>query len=97
VGGEAEVTIVDEAPAGPVVLDHPVLRRFLATSRAPVAPKQAWTDVARLAAAGIPAVNYGPGEPAQAHQMGEWAEVASLDAARDALASLLGLPVRSAP
>jgi succinyl-diaminopimelate desuccinylase len=91
VAGEAEVAFVDEAPAGPVTLDDPVLGRFLAQTGAPVAPKQAWTDVARLGAAGIPAVNYGPGEPAQAHQAGEWAPVAPLGATRDALARLLAL------
>jgi succinyl-diaminopimelate desuccinylase len=91
VAGEAEVAFVDEAPAGPVTLDSPVLRRFLAQTGAPVAPKQAWTDVARLGAAGIPAVNYGPGEPAQAHQAGEWAPLAPLGATRDALARLLAL------
>lgn len=89
VAGEADVTFVDEAPAGPVILDNPLLTRFLRSTAAPVAPKQAWTDVARLAAAGIPAVNYGPGEPAQAHQVGEWAPVGPLAVARDALWNLL--------
>jgi succinyl-diaminopimelate desuccinylase len=91
VAGEAGVAFVDEAPAGPVTLDNPVLARFLEASGAPVAPKQAWTDVARLGEAGIPAVNYGPGEPAQAHQVGEWAPVAPLAGATQALARLLCL------
>lgn len=91
VAGEAEVTFTDEAPPGPVVRDHPVLSRFLRLTGARVAPKQAWTDVARLGQAGIPAANYGPGEPSQAHQAGEWAPVAPLASARAALAALLGL------
>jgi succinyl-diaminopimelate desuccinylase len=89
VAGEAEVAFVDEAPAGPVALDHPLLVRFLEMTGARVAAKQAWTDVARLGAAGIPAVNYGPGEPSQAHQAREWAPVAPLAAVRDALARLV--------
>ncbi len=89
VAGEAEVSFVDEAPAGPVALDHPLLVRFLELTGAPVAAKQAWTDVARLGAAGIPAVSYGPGEPSQAHQAGEWAPVAPLAVAHDALARLV--------
>ncbi len=91
VAGEAQVVFIDEAPPGPVVRDHPVLARFLEITGAPVAPKQAWTDVARLGQAGIAAVNYGPGEPSQAHQAGEWAPVAPLAETRAALAALLGL------
>ncbi|HWP34157.1 MAG TPA: succinyl-diaminopimelate desuccinylase [Thermodesulfobacteriota bacterium] len=89
VAGEGEVEVVDEAPAGPVVLDHPLVERVRRLAGAPVGPKQAWTDVARLGAAGIPAINYGPGEPAQAHRPGEWVAVASLEATAAALARLL--------
>ncbi len=67
----AECTVIDRAPAGPVVLDNPLMRKLRALSGVPVEPKQAWTDVARLGLAGIPAVNFGPGEQAQAHQKGE--------------------------
>ena len=54
-----------------------------------VEPKQAWTDVARLAAAGIPAVNLGPGATAQAHQRGEWVEVAAIERAYRSLERFL--------
>ncbi|HWE25927.1 MAG TPA: succinyl-diaminopimelate desuccinylase [Myxococcales bacterium] len=67
----ADCTITDRAPAGPVVLDNPFVRKLRALSGVPVEAKQAWTDVARLGMAGIPAANFGPGEQAQAHQKGE--------------------------
>jgi succinyl-diaminopimelate desuccinylase len=67
----AECTVTDRAPAGPVVLENPLIRRLRALTSVPVEPKQAWTDVARLGLFGIPAANFGPGEQAQAHQKGE--------------------------
>ncbi|HZX93833.1 MAG TPA: succinyl-diaminopimelate desuccinylase [Myxococcales bacterium] len=67
----AETVITDRAPSGPVILDNPLLQELRALTAAPVEAKQAWTDVAQLAAAGIPAANFGPGEQAQAHQKGE--------------------------
>jgi succinyl-diaminopimelate desuccinylase len=67
----AECAVTDRAPAGQVVTDHPLVRRLVALTGVAVEPKQAWTDVARLGLAGIPAANFGPGEQAQAHQKGE--------------------------
>src|SRR5947208_7177185 len=67
----AECEIVDRAPAGDPILDNPLLRKFRALTGVPVEPKQAWTDVARLGLAGIPAANFGPGDQAQAHQRNE--------------------------
>src|SRR4051812_12465841 len=67
----AEVRITDRAPSGPAILDHPLLQEFRALTAAPVEAKQAWTDVANLSAAGVPAANFGPGEQAQAHQKNE--------------------------
>ncbi|MHB1845395.1 MAG: succinyl-diaminopimelate desuccinylase [Deltaproteobacteria bacterium] len=71
--GAAEVLLTDRAPSGPVCLENPLVARLLAQGLR-AEPKQAWTDVARLAQWGIDAVNFGPGQPSQAHQAGEWAE-----------------------
>src|SRR5262249_6056855 len=86
VAGEGEVVVRDEAPAAPPNLDHPTLRAFLAETGVEVRPKQAWTDVATLQAHGIPAVNYGPGEPSQAHQTDEWVEIAAVAEVAERLA-----------
>jgi succinyl-diaminopimelate desuccinylase len=75
VGDRAEVEIVDRAPGAPPRLSEPVVRTFVDTVGAEVAAKQAWTDVARFAEIDVPALNYGPGLTAQAHQRGEYVEV----------------------
>ena len=85
----AEIEIADRAPACPAFSDHPLVRRLVERGALAVSAKQAWTDVAQLAAHGIPAVNFGPGSTAQAHQQGEWVEVAALVRAHDALAAFL--------
>jgi len=85
----ATATVTDRAPSGPAILDNPLLQEFRAVTAAPVEAKQAWTDVAQLAAAGIPAANFGPGEQAQAHQRGESCGEAALLRARDMLERFL--------
>lgn len=74
----AAVEVTDAAPASPAYADHPLVERLRQRTGSTVEPKQAWTDVARFAEAGIPAVNFGPGASSQAHQQGEWVELSAL-------------------
>jgi succinyl-diaminopimelate desuccinylase len=86
-GAACEIT--DRAPSGPAIVDNPLLLELRALTGAPMEPKQAWTDVAQLAAHGIPAANFGPGEQAQAHQKGESCPEAALLQAYEMLETFL--------
>lgn len=79
VGDDAEISVRDIAPAGTVYLDDPLIEPWRRRSGLEVEPKQAWTDVARFTERDIPALNFGPGETAQAHQAGEWCSIDSLE------------------
>ena len=71
VAGRARIEITDRSPPARPNASHPLVQALIAAGVAGVEPKQAWTDVARFAAEGVPAVNFGPGENAQAHQKNE--------------------------
>jgi succinyl-diaminopimelate desuccinylase len=71
VGGRADVAFTDLSPAAMPSASHPLVRSLVGAGVRAVEPKQAWTDVARFAARGVAAVNFGPGENAQAHQRNE--------------------------
>jgi len=75
VNNEAKVEFTDLCPSGNVCLYNPILADFIEKFQLPVEPKQAWTDVARLSLYGIDAVNFGPGDPAQAHQKNEFVPI----------------------
>jgi len=62
---------VDGAPGARPGLDEPAVAAFVAAVGAAPRPKYGWTDVARFAALGIPAVNFGPGDPEFAHTVDE--------------------------
>jgi succinyl-diaminopimelate desuccinylase len=62
-----EVEVVDSAAGARPGLDAPLAQEFVAAVGAEPRPKYGWTDVARFSALGVPAVNYGPGDPHLAH------------------------------
>lgn len=92
IGDRAEVSVTDRAPSGPVCTGNPFYRKLLTSTGLRAEPKQAWTDVARFGELGIDAVNYGPGETAQAHQAGESASVPALEDAYRKLRAFLTAP-----
>jgi succinyl-diaminopimelate desuccinylase len=87
--GADRFSVADSAPAGAVSIEHPLFKRLIEVSGAPVLGKQGWTDVAQLSAVGIPAVNFGPGEPSLAHKPGESVRIDDLTWAYDSLAAVL--------
>jgi succinyl-diaminopimelate desuccinylase len=84
-----DVIVKDRAAAGNVIEDNLHLDRLLEISGAGRLAKQGWTDVARLTSRGIPAINYGPGDPALAHRPEESVALASLETAYRTLREFL--------
>ena len=66
-----EVEFIDVSPAASPGLTRQATVDFLAATGATPAPKFGWTDVARFAAMGTPALNFGPGDPSIAHMKDE--------------------------
>jgi succinyl-diaminopimelate desuccinylase len=85
-----DVVIADVAPGALPGLDRDVSREFVAAVGAPPVAKLGWTDVARFAALGIAALNYGPGDPNLAHRSDESVEVGLIGACEDVLRAYLG-------
>jgi succinyl-diaminopimelate desuccinylase len=69
--GVAEFVVDDSSPAARPGLTHPAAAAFVAADGGEVRPKYGRTDVARFSALGVPAVNYGPGDPGLAHKVDE--------------------------
>ncbi|MDY7084526.1 MAG: succinyl-diaminopimelate desuccinylase [Actinomycetota bacterium] len=80
-----EVELTDSAPGAMPGLTAAPAREFLTAVAAEPAAKLGWTDVARFAALGIPALNYGPGDPLLAHAQDEHVEIGKI---RDGAATL---------
>jgi succinyl-diaminopimelate desuccinylase len=84
-----EVEVTDSAPGARPGLDQPAAKEFVElVGREPQA-KLGWTDVSRFAGLGIPAVNYGPGDPLLAHTDGEFVPVPEIRVAHRNLTTWL--------
>ena len=88
-GAGGTLTVVDNAGGALPGLAEPAAAAFVAAVGRPARAKLGWTDVARFAAFGIPAVNYGPGDPTLAHTREEHVRVDRLRPAEDALVAYL--------
>lgn len=80
-----DLEIDGNAPSAPAALTEPLARRLVEIGTLDVAPKQAWTPVAEFAGVGVPAVNFGPGEPRFAHTRDERVEDGALERSYDVL------------
>jgi succinyl-diaminopimelate desuccinylase len=87
--GRAKVEFTDLSPAAMPHKNHPMTQKLAACGVAAIERKQAWTDVARFAQLGIPAVNLGPGENAQAHQKNESTSLKLVHAGYEIFATFL--------
>jgi succinyl-diaminopimelate desuccinylase len=74
-----DVTVVDSAPGALPGLDLPAAKAFIEAVGREVNPKFGWTDVARFTSLGIPAVNFGPGDPMLAHKQEEYVPVEHIE------------------
>ena len=84
-----EVDVVDAAAGARPGLDAPLAQEFLAAVGAEPRPKYGWTDVARFSALGVPAVNYGPGDPHLAHHDEERVPISQIEAVERGLRAWL--------
>lgn len=80
-----DVRVVDVAAGAMPGLGHPAARAFVDLAGGEPRPKYGWTDVARFTALGIPAVNYGPGDPSLAHTREEYVPTAQVRSTYDVM------------
>ncbi len=81
--------VVDRSPAALPGLSHPVVKRLIGRNLLEVRAKLGWTDVAFFAEQGVPAANFGPGDPTLAHTAEERVERSAIESYRQVLEELL--------
>ncbi len=84
-----ELDLRDSAPGALPGLDRPAAAAFVAAVGGEPRPKYGWTDVSQFARLGVPAVNFGPGDPALAHTRAERVSLAQLRHCEDRMRSWL--------
>ena len=89
--GHGELEVISNSPGAAPPRGNPLYARLLACSGEPAQAKQAWTPVAEFAAAGIEAVNCGPGDPAQAHRREEHVSAQALARSYELFADFLSV------
>lgn len=87
---ELSVTMTDSSPGALPGVSQPAAADFIAAIGATPVAKYGWTDVARFAALGLPALNYGPGDPNLAHTREESVDIAAITSCAVALGDYLG-------
>ncbi|MCX4674487.1 succinyl-diaminopimelate desuccinylase [Streptomyces sp. NBC_01433] len=87
--GVTEFTVDDHSGAAMPGLGHPAAQAFMAAVGGTAQPKFGWTDVSRFGALGVPAVNYGPGDPLLAHKRDEHVVAERITHCEDRLRSWL--------
>jgi succinyl-diaminopimelate desuccinylase len=85
-----ELYVIDSAPGAPPGLANAPAQEFLAAVGEAPAAKLGWTDVSRFAALGVPALNFGPGDPNLAHMREEQVEISKIRAGTEILLRWLG-------
>lgn len=86
---EDEFVETDWAPAAPPALTHDLIARLVDATGTPARAKMGWTDVATFTERGVPAANFGAGDPLLAHRSDEFVTAAELASFDDALARFL--------
>ena len=84
-----DVIVTDAAEGARPGLDRAIAQDFIDTLGLSPAPKLGWTDVSRFSALGVPAVNFGPGNPLYAHKSDEHVRVTDVEQATATLRSYL--------
>ncbi len=84
-----ELVIDGNAPSGAVPEGNALVSRLVEAGGLETAPKQAWTPVAEFAAAGVDAINFGPGAPRFAHRRDEQVDITALVTSYETLVRFL--------